>query len=117
MLYTTPLLLAGALFTSATPITKRSIAGPVLSIDFPDPAILKADKWYAYGTQSNYDNKNIHIQIASSSDFNTWSLHQGSDALPSLPSWVDQSNPLVWAPDVLHLVSDPMYACYLTIQN
>jgi beta-xylosidase len=105
-------LLAGGLLTSAAPVQyntpdKRSISGAVITVDFPDPSIVKVDNgWYAFGTQSIYDNKNIHIQVASSSDFNYWSLHNGQDALPNLPGWVDASNPLVWAPDILHLVSN-----------
>lgn len=39
----------------------------------------------------------MHIQVAESSDFNTWSLVKNSDgsqkdALPDLPSWVDGGN-------------------------
>jgi hypothetical protein len=71
----------------------------------------------------------VHIQMAESSDFNTWSLVKNSDgsqkdALPDLPSWVDGGNsntvsawPVLavlidnvltytqWAPDVIVLVS------------
>jgi len=107
MLSTTFTLLAGVLLSSAAPVDKRSTSGAVITVDFPDPALVKANnQWYAFGTQSTFDNKNIHIQVASSSDFNSWSLHSGQDALPNLPGWVDQSNPLVWAPDIMHLVSD-----------
>jgi hypothetical protein len=39
----------------------------------------------------------VHIQVAESSDFNTWSLVKNADgsqkdALPDLPSWVDGGN-------------------------
>jgi beta-xylosidase len=106
MLSTTLTLLVTALLSSAAPVDRRSTSGAVITIDYPDPAIVSVNnKWTAFGTQSLYDNKQIHIQVASSSDFNSWSLHNGQDALPNLPGWVDQSNPLVWAPDVMHLVS------------
>ncbi|GAB7352988.1 hypothetical protein MBLNU459_g3553t1 [Dothideomycetes sp. NU459] len=86
---------------TAAPIQKRSEFGPVITTDFPDPSLIKeGDTWYAFGTQSVYDYTNIHIQVATSSDFSSWSLSVGTDALPTLPSWVDASNPLVWAPDV-----------------
>lgn len=79
---------------------------PVITTDFPDPSIIKVDDtWYAFGTHSLYDNTDINIQVATSSDFSSWSLSQGTDALPNLPSWVDASNPLTWAPDVNLLVS------------
>ena len=107
MLSTTLSLLVTALLSSAAPVDKRSTSGAVITVDFPDPALVSVDnKWWAFGTQSLYDNKQIHIQVASSSDFDSWSLHNGQDALPNLPGWVDQSNPLVWAPDIMHLVSE-----------
>jgi hypothetical protein len=39
----------------------------------------------------------VHIQVAESADFNTWSLVNNADgsqkdALPNLPSWVDGGN-------------------------
>jgi len=83
---------------------KRSTSGPRITSDFPDPSILRiGSTWYALGTQSLYDYKNVHIQVASSSDFNNWGLWQGTDALPNLPSWVDSSDPRVWAPDVIQV--------------
>ena len=92
--------------TSAAPI-KRAVNGPVIDTDFPDPSVIKVgDTWYAFGSQSVYDNKNIHIQIATSTDFATWTLSQGADALPNVPSWaIDDGN--VWAPDVNQLVRTP----------
>lgn len=73
-----------------------------INSDFPDPSIIKTgNTWYAFGTQSTYDNTNIKVQLATSSDFTNWQLSQGHDALASLPSWADSSNPEVWAPDVI----------------
>lgn len=92
--------------TLAAPI-KRGESGPHITTDFPDPSIFHDTDgtWYAFATQSAYDNTNIHVQIASSSDWSTWTLHQSQDALPNLPSWVNSSDPKIWAPDINQLVS------------
>ena len=100
-----------ALLSSVTALpvknVKRSVSGPVLSVDFPDPSVIKVgNTWYAFGTQSVYDNTNIHIQVATSPDFSTWTLSQGTDALPNLPGWASNDGN-VWAPDVNQLVSLP----------
>jgi len=94
---------------SAAPVqrVKRAVSGPVISSDFPDPSIIKVDTtWYAFGSQSAYDNKNIHVQVATSQDFATWTLQQNVDALPSLPGWAADDGQ-VWAPDINELVSAP----------
>ena len=93
--------------TLAAPIkhVKRAVSGPVLSGDFPDPSVIKVgNTWYAFGSQSLYDNTNIHIQVATSQDFSTWTLSSGTDALPNLPSWASNDGN-VWAPDVNQIVS------------
>lgn len=88
--------------TSAAPLARRDERGPVVTTDFPDPAIIKVDNtWYAFGTQSAFDYKDIKIQVATSTDFNSWSIVQGKDAVGKLPSWVNSTDPLVWAPDVI----------------
>ncbi|KAF1353428.1 glycosyl hydrolase [Delphinella strobiligena] len=96
------MLLAASIL--AAPI-KRGESGPHITTDFADPSIFhdKDGTWYAFATQSIYDNTNIHVQIASSSDWSSWTLHQGQDALPNLPSWVNSSDPKVWAPDINQL--------------
>ena len=38
--------------------------------------------------------------MASSNDFESWTLHEKYDALPSLPVWA-ASDPEVWAPDII----------------
>ncbi|CAD0091786.1 unnamed protein product [Aureobasidium vineae] len=92
-------------FSSTTPLLrKRSESGPHITTDFPDPSILRVgDTWYAFAGQSLYDYKSTHIQIATSTDFKTWTLQPGDDMLPYLPSWVDSSKNHVWAPDINHL--------------
>lgn len=94
------------LFSSAAPILqKRSESGPHITTDFPDPSILRVgNTWYAFAGQSLYDYKDTHIQIATSTDFETWTLQPGNDMLPDLPSWVDPSKKHVWAPDINLLV-------------
>lgn len=88
----------------AMPMLKRDVIGPVIKSDFPDPSIIKVgDTWHAFGTQSLFDYKSIKTQYATSSDFTTWQLHENRDALRNLPSWVDSSDPKVWAPDVFQL--------------
>ncbi len=66
------------------------------------------DKWYAFATRTI--GSSVHIQMAESNDFNTWSIVTNSDgsqkdALPNLPSWVHSASPGTWAPDVNLLVS------------
>lgn len=84
---------------------KRHVSGAQMNgSNFPDPSILKVGStWYAFAT--NAAAQKINIQVATSPDFNTWTLHNGFDALPNVPSWVDQSSPNTWAPDVNQLVS------------
>lgn len=92
---------------------KRASNTPVISQDFPDPSLIKAgDTWYAFGTQGNGQ----HIQLAKSNanDFNTWGIIPGKDALPTLPAWVNGSDPAVWAPDVVQLVSYALHHLSLT---
>lgn len=98
-------VLAGLSVTSlAMPLLKRDVHGPVIDTDFPDPSIIKVgDTWHAFGTQSLYNYTNIKTQYATSDDFLHWNLQEGYDALRTLPSWVDASQPKVWAPDVFEL--------------
>lgn len=72
-----------------------------LDTDFADPALIQtSDGYYAFATSGN----NVNVQVASSSDFSSWDLHSGTDALPGpFPSWV-ASSPAIWAPDVIQRV-------------
>ncbi|KAL4883571.1 glycosyl hydrolase [Aspergillus karnatakaensis] len=83
----------------------------VLDHNFPDPAVIQTEQgYYAFGTQSD----GINVQVARSDDFNTWTLLEGTDALPGpFPSWVQGDNPLVWAPDVIQL-DDGTYVLYFS---
>ncbi|KAJ5630231.1 uncharacterized protein N7484_010331 [Penicillium longicatenatum] len=77
-----------------------------LNTDFPDPSFLKASdgKWYAFGTNGN----GKRIQIASSSDFNTWTLLD-IEALPTLSTWETDKDH--YAPDVIQR-DDGKYVMY-----
>jgi hypothetical protein len=82
-------------------IKGRSLTGPVLGVDFPDPSIIFGDgSWKAYGTSSN----GKKVPVATSSDTLSWSL-TGNDALPNPGSWVDPNDQSIWAPDVQKNVS------------
>ncbi|KAJ5274054.1 hypothetical protein N7478_009179 [Penicillium angulare] len=67
-----------------------------LSTDFPDPTFLKAadGKWYAFGSNGN----DKRIQVAKSTDFNTWTL-LNIDALTTLSTWETDKDH--WAPSVI----------------
>lgn len=72
-----------ATLTLAFPFSQRQqpSSGPVIASDFPDPSIIHVnDTWYAFGTQSMYDHQDIRVQLATSIDFETWTL-TGHDAM------------------------------------
>ncbi|EME81830.1 glycoside hydrolase family 43 protein [Pseudocercospora fijiensis CIRAD86] len=75
-------------------------------ITLTDPAIIHTDRWYAFATRTI--GSSIHVQVATSWDFNSWSLEYNSDgsqynALPNLPAWAIAHAPNTWAPDVNQL--------------
>lgn len=74
----------------------------VIDANFPDPCVIQTDDgYYAFATNGN----GVNVQVALSSDFASWELLSGTDALPGpFPSWVAES-PAVWAPDVIQRVS------------
>ncbi|KAI1740814.1 glycoside hydrolase family 43 protein [Xylaria scruposa] len=77
-------------------IKGRSLSGPFLGVDFPDPSIIFGDgSWKAYATSSNGKS----IPVATSPDTFSWTL-TGNDALPNPGSWVDPNDRGIWAPDV-----------------
>ncbi|KAI1335784.1 glycoside hydrolase family 43 protein [Xylariaceae sp. FL0016] len=75
---------------------RRSMSGPLLGVNFPDPSIIWGDgSWKAYATSSN----GKKVPVATSGDTLSWSL-TSNDALPNAGSWVDSSDQSIWAPDV-----------------
>jgi hypothetical protein len=73
---------------------------PVIPSNFPDPSLAYSHPtltYYAFSTQSGP----INIQLASSRDFTTWTLHHSYDALPHPGPWARAPpHAAVWAPDV-----------------
>ncbi|CAJ2513994.1 Uu.00g021130.m01.CDS01 [Anthostomella pinea] len=77
-------------------IKGRSLSGPFMGVNFPDPSIIYGDgSWKAYATSSSGKN----VPVATSSDSVSWTL-TGNDALPNPGSWVSSSDQAIWAPDV-----------------
>lgn len=76
--------------------TLATVTGPVISINFPDPAVLQVDsKLYAYATNGGGKN----IQWASSVDRgSSWPVSD-SDALPDVGPWAMTGR--TWAPHVI----------------
>ncbi|KAI1109550.1 glycoside hydrolase family 43 protein [Nemania sp. NC0429] len=90
------LTLANITKAGISDINGRSLAGPHLGVDFPDPSIIWGDgSWKTYGTSSN----GKRVPVATSSDTFSWTL-TGNDALPNPGPWVDQNDKSIWAPDV-----------------
>lgn len=77
-----------------------------------DPSIIKSgNTWYSFATRTI--GSSIHVQVATSPDFNTWSIvnaYDGSqlDAMPNLPPWMYAPSSNTWAPDVNLRVSHGM---------
>ncbi|KAJ5697762.1 arabinan-endo 1-5-alpha-L-arabinase [Penicillium malachiteum] len=88
----------------------KSESTRAIDADFPDPCVIQTgDGYYAFATSGN----GVNVQVASSSDFVTWELMSGTDALPGpFPSWV-ASSPAVWAPDVIQR-DDGTYVMYFS---
>ena len=81
---------------------KRSENGPVITQNFPDPSIIKVNStWWAFATEST--DTGINIPMATSSDFETWTI-MSEDALPNTPPWVNMTAQALWAPDVNQIV-------------
>lgn len=89
---------------------ENSFQNPLISNNFPDPFILKeGDTYYAYSTNSNSRN----VPSATSTDLINWDM--GRDVMPALASWVDLSNPNVWAPEVIKVGEE--YLLYYTARD
>ncbi|KAJ5948824.1 Glycoside hydrolase family 43 [Penicillium verhagenii] len=75
---------------------------PIYAIhDFPDPGLVQHDgTWYAFGTNPRKnDQDTIHVPVATSTNFVNWTLHEGYDAMPTVPTWQRMVN--TWAPAVI----------------
>ncbi|KAI0593484.1 glycoside hydrolase family 43 protein [Biscogniauxia sp. FL1348] len=77
-------------------IQGRTLAGPLMGVDFPDPGLIWGDgSWKAYATSSN----GKMVPVATSPDTFSWTF-TGNDALPNPGSWVSPTDRSIWAPDV-----------------
>ncbi|KAL9058258.1 MAG: hypothetical protein Q9162_001857 [Coniocarpon cinnabarinum] len=87
---------------------KRSEAGPKLGgMNFPDPTVFhEGNTWYAFATDGN----GKRVQMASSTDFNTWT-YIDRDAMPTVGGWVNAASAQVWAPSVVK-VDDGSFVMY-----
>ena len=85
--------------TLTAPLSKRAFSnGPVITSNFPDPTFIDVNStFYAFATANGLQN----IPIATSPDFNTWTLTD-QDALPTIPTW---SSGATWAPSVMQVGS------------
>ncbi|KAJ7053891.1 glycosyl hydrolase [Mycena amicta] len=90
--------------------TRRSVSGPAISRNFPDPSLIwvpQENSWFAFATTGN----GKHVQLASSPDFVTWT-YENTDPLPTVANWV-ASTANVWAPMVIQLTeSDNTFVMY-----
>lgn len=77
----------------------------VIRSNFADPCLIKVnDTYYAFATRP-IDNVSLHVPIASATNLSRWTLHEGYDAMPTLPRWAKQtSDTAVWAPQVVQRV-------------
>ncbi|KAK4939369.1 hypothetical protein LTR10_020356 [Elasticomyces elasticus] len=72
----------------------------VIASNFADPCLLSVDGvFYAFATRPN---PSLHVQVASAKDISDWTLHEGYDAMPTLPGWaLQEGDAAVWAPQVV----------------
>ncbi|KZV62716.1 glycoside hydrolase family 43 protein [Peniophora sp. CONT] len=110
------MLFFAALFTlvplsvCAAALSKRSINGPVITANFPDPAILTVDgTYYVFSTTG----AGKHVPVQTSTDFVNWTPLP--DALPTVGNWSTGHN--VWAPDVIQLGTNSFLMYYSAEAN
>lgn len=82
----------------------KSVDGPVITSNFPDPtAILVNDTYYSFATNNRKALPDlIHIPVSVSTDYKTWKLLPDHDALPDVGPWAKEQG--IWAPSVVQLV-------------
>ena len=109
MLLVSFVFLTALVLALAAPQHKRQATGPVIGSNFQDPSVVQLGdgSWIAYAGV-NGNPAGINVLVATSTDFSTWSINNGYDALPVMPSWA-ASPPHVWAPDVVQLVCSRLF--------
>lgn len=85
-----------------------SVVGPLISSNFADPAIIHVDGTsYAFATNNRGVGTDlVRVQVATSTDNQTWTLLEHHDALPQVGAW--ETGVRVWAPDVVRLVKQAL---------
>ena len=93
--------------------SSSSLKGPHIRTNFPDPCILSQEGIsYAFATNNRKASPElVHVQVAKSSDNETWTVLHGHDAMPLTASW--ETGGAVWAPDVKQL-PDGTFLLYYT---
>ncbi|KAF9016807.1 hypothetical protein BDZ89DRAFT_1045541 [Hymenopellis radicata] len=87
-------------------IEERSISGVIIDSDFPDPTWYQVgDSYWAFSTTSG----GLHVPMAKSSDFNTWTRVSGYDALPTVARR-PPANPPTASARVVHDAPGPVHA-------
>lgn len=106
-----PILLGLLPLAFAAPVQTSGSTHPkqVISVDFADPELLQDNnQWWAFASNNHktiaaVGGNLINVQVAHSSDFNTWTV-TGSDALPTVGAWADPNagnqGAAVWGPSV-----------------
>jgi beta-xylosidase len=89
---------------------------PALSVDFPDPFVLRhGNQFLAYATNATGDRANV--QMARSTNLVDWEHistgDQLHDAMPQMPPWAKSG--LTWAPEVLK--TDTGFALHFTARD
>ncbi|CAF9922780.1 MAG: hypothetical protein GOMPHAMPRED_002671 [Gomphillus americanus] len=89
------------------PLEPRTINGPVIASNFPDPAFIQeGNTYYAFATTNGNG-----IPYATSPDFNTWTV-SNTPAMAETGSWSTGED--LWAPDVVQISGQYiMYYCAL----
>ncbi|GAB7340566.1 hypothetical protein MBLNU457_6980t1 [Dothideomycetes sp. NU457] len=124
---------------SAVPTQKRGVSTtgtthPKVAIqqDFADPSTYKSgNTWYAFASNNHKAylggnsssvgyNHLINIQVATSSDFSSWTV-TGQDALPTVGAWANPNagnqGAAVWAPDVIQNAAGQYVMTYSAASN
>ncbi|GAM83614.1 hypothetical protein ANO11243_016020 [Dothideomycetidae sp. 11243] len=107
------LALSSVSLVAALPVDIHVRQSVGFTTDFPDPSVIFVDgTWYTFASQSGHDNQGIRVQLAQSTDFVTWTLQEGYDAMPTLPPWASPTRE-VWAPDINRL-ADGTFILYFS---
>ncbi len=101
--------LVSACATIAEPPPKAVYANPVLDMDFPDPAVLKASDGftYVYATQGEIGGAMRNLRVGRSTNLVDWEVL--GDALPVKPGWASRTQDF-WAPHAIE--SEGLYYLY-----